>query len=113
MQIFLFVIDGVPGFRYDLAGAQVALGDRLRDNPNVSDVWWDDKHPYEARTYLYGASHTDYVASGDPMEDDISWETTDQLIWPVTVNGIESVPRKQYIEGLHEEMEAQQSQQSA
>jgi len=86
MKIFLFVIEGTPGYRLSLAEAQACLEDHLRDRRDVSDVWWDDENPYEARVYLYGASHSDYeadVAAGvDPNAD---WETTGQLIWPVTL----------------------------
>jgi hypothetical protein len=82
MQIFLFIIDGKPGLRLDLHEAQAALEDRLRNDRDVSDVWWDDDSPYEARKYLYGSSHTDTAA----LEyHEVDFETTGQLIWPVTL----------------------------
>jgi hypothetical protein len=94
MQIFLFVIDGKPGYRTTLAEAQACLEDHLRDRRDVSDVWWDDERPHEARLYYYGASHSDYeadlAAGNDP---DASWETTDQLIWPVHLSeGMRPMP---------------------
>lgn len=85
MKIFLFVIDGRPTFRTTLIGAQAALEDRLWGREGVSDVWWDDARPYEARVYLYGSSHSDYGADPEDPYKDVSFETTEQLIWPVEV----------------------------
>jgi len=80
MEIFLFVIDGRPGMRLSLHEAQACLEENLRDQRDVSDIWWDDESPYEARRYLYGSSHTD-TALDDEAE--VDFETTDQIIWPV------------------------------
>lgn len=81
MKIFLFTIDGKPGFRHTLHEAQAVLEEHLRDVRDISDVWWDDEHPYEARKYMYGSSHSDTA-----VEDaEVDFETTDQLIWPVTL----------------------------
>lgn len=84
MQIFLFIVNGKPGYRLTLEAAQACLEDHLRSRRDITDVWWDDESPYEARTYLYGASHSDFEAEGYDAE--ISWETTDQLIWPVMLS---------------------------
>jgi hypothetical protein len=81
MQIFLYIVDGKPNFRRSLAEAQAVLEDHLRDLRDVTDVWWDDDSPYEARKYMYGASHSDFEADGYDAE--IDWETTEQIIWPV------------------------------
>lgn len=83
MQIFLFVIDGIPRCRASLAQAQAALEDYLRELPGTSDVWWDDERPYEARRYLYSSSHTDTA-----VEDaEVDFEVTEKLIWPVELPG--------------------------
>lgn len=92
MLIYLFTIDGKPGFRTELHMAQAALEDKLRDRRDVSDVWWNDKNPYIPRVYLYGGSHSDYEANEaagvDAMEGNISWEEEDQLIFPVEVGEV-------------------------
>lgn len=82
MQIYLFTIHGKPEFRHTLAEAQAALEDHLRDRRDVTDVWWDDESPYVARTYMYGSLHEDTAVEG---YDGADFETTDRLIWPVTL----------------------------
>lgn len=93
MRLYLFVIDGKPMVRIDLHLAQAALEDHLRERRDVSDVWWDDKYPYEARTYLYeGSSHLKYISIPEGEDEETCFETTDQLIWPVDLAGIPSAP---------------------
>jgi hypothetical protein len=87
MQIYLFVIDGRPSFRTELHHAQAVLEDHLLTKRDVSDVWWDDNCPYEARMYLYGSSHSDYGRDPEDPYKDLDFETTDQIIWPVTIPG--------------------------
>lgn len=85
MELFLFIIGNRPGYRRTLHEAQAVLEDHLRDQQGISDVWWDDEEPYWARTYLYGSSHSDTAVDDAPVD----FETTDQLIWPITIPALE------------------------
>lgn len=89
MQIFLFVIDGKPGFRTELVPAQACLEGHLQERRDVSEVWWDDEYPYQARLYLYdGASHRAFMAIPEGENETICYETTDQLIFPVEIGDV-------------------------
>jgi len=89
MRLYLYVIDGKPAVRTELHQAQASLEDHLRDRRDVSDVWWDDHSPLWARTYLYGASHQEAMAAETAsVEADISWENTDQVIFPVDLDDV-------------------------
>lgn len=92
MKIYLFVLDGKPGYRCSVEEAQAVLEDHLRDRRDVSDVWWDDENPYEARVYMYGSSHSDYGLDPEDPYKDLNFETTDQIIWPVTIPEDECKP---------------------
>jgi len=88
MKIYLFTVNGKPGFRTDWRSAQAVLEEHLRDRRDVSDVWWGDEgeERWYARTYLYGSSHSDI--SANPADDPyrgLNFETTDQLIWEAEV----------------------------
>lgn len=88
MKIYLFIINGRPGFRTDWRDAQACLEEHLRDQRDVSDVWWEDEGEdrWYARKYLYGSSHSDI--SGNPEDDPylgVNFETTDRLIWEAEV----------------------------
>lgn len=86
MLIYVFTLDGEPGFRTGLHQAQAVMEEKIRDRRDVSDVWWSDDNPYIPRVYLYGGSHADYEAAqaGD-YDAEISWEEDRQLIWPMEV----------------------------
>lgn len=92
MRLYLYLIDGTPRAGTDLSVVRSVLEANLRERPSVSDIWWDDEVPYIPRQYLYGTTHADYLASDDPMEDDISWQMEDQLIFPVEVDPHPSAP---------------------
>lgn len=91
MQLFLFVVNGTPGYRTSLSDAQACLEEHLRDLSDVSDVWWDDHDPLYARKYMYGSSHEETA-----VEDaEVNFETTEQLIWPVEVPELPEQPAKE------------------
>lgn len=93
MLLYLFILDGKPAYRTDLHRAQAALEDRLLERRDVSEVWWDDANPLRTRLYLYGGSHSDYEADEAAGTDSsVSWETTDQLIWPMEVAEASTIP---------------------
>ena len=88
MKIYLFTINGRPGFRTDWRDAQACLEDHLRDRRDVTDVYWGDEgdERWYARVYLYGSSHSDI--SANPEDDPylgVNFETTDQLVWEMEV----------------------------
>lgn len=86
MLLYLYLINGTPRASSDLSQAQTIVGDKLKERRDVSDVWWYDDHPYIPRQYLYGASHSEWLAAEEAGEEaDISWEEMDQLIFPVDV----------------------------
>lgn len=88
MKIYLFAINGRPGFRTDWRDAQAALEEHMRDHPDVSDIYWGDEgeERWRAVRYFYGSSHSDISANpeDDPYRG-VDFETTDQLIWEVEV----------------------------
>jgi hypothetical protein len=85
MRLYLFVIDGKPGFRTELHQAQACLEDHLRDRRDVSDVWWDDERPETARLYLYDGTHVTYMGTPEGEDSEISYEEIGPLIFPVEV----------------------------
>lgn len=86
MRLYLYLIDEEPHVGTDLHRIQGILEDRLLERREVSDVWWNDKNPFTPRVYLYGGSHSDWLAAEAADEDaEISWEEQDQLIWERTV----------------------------
>lgn len=89
MRLYLYVTNGIPHAKTELATAQAAVEDHLRDRRDVSDVWWDEETPYIPRLYFYGASHSDYLADEDA---EISWEQTDPYIFPVNVGAPAPLP---------------------
>lgn len=93
MKIYLFTIDGKPKHRCSLAEAQAVLEDYIRGRRDVTDVYWDDEYPYEARVYLYGSSHSDFGRDPEDPYKDMNFETTDQLIWPVDL-GVNEEPSR-------------------
>lgn len=95
MRLYLFVINGKPLVRTKLHRAQAALEDHLRGRRDVSDVWWDDENPYQARIYLYGCSHSDFGRDPEDPYADMNFETTDQLIFPTDLNWTPSAPTEQ------------------
>lgn len=75
MQIFLFVIDGKPGYRPSLHEAQACLEDHLIDAQNLSEVQWGDvgDDRYGAYLWAYGGNFDEAAPH------------TGQIIWPITV----------------------------
>lgn len=92
MRIYLFTIDGTPGARTELHGAQAALEDHFRKRQDVSDVWWDDEDPYNPRLYLYGPTHADWASLAEPWDSDISFEEIGSVIFPLDLAEVPSEP---------------------
>lgn len=79
MQIFLFIIDGVPGYRFTLAEAQAVLEDHLIEKHNLSEVQWGDDGDARYGAYLWGFSGENADHSG-------------QIIWPQALTRKERNP---------------------
>jgi hypothetical protein len=86
MLMYLYLIDGKPQATTELNRAQGELEDKLLERRDVTEVWWDDESPLWARVYLYGGTHQQVMDAEAADEDsEVSWETTDQLIFPMDV----------------------------
>jgi hypothetical protein len=92
MKIYLFINDGRPDYRCSVAEVQAVLEDQFRERRDVTDVWWDDEDPLRARLYMYGSSHSDYGLDPDDPYKNLDFETTDQLIWPMSLSEEECKP---------------------
>lgn len=75
MELFLFIVDGKPGFRLDLSDAQACLEDHLLDDRSISQVQWGDEGDERYGAYLWKTS----------LGFDERAPHSGQVIWPVTV----------------------------
>lgn len=75
MELFLFILDGKPGYRRTLSEAQSCLEDHFHDDRSISAVQWGDDGDERYGAYLWNTG--------------TGWDEaaphSGQIIWPVTV----------------------------